>query len=111
MQNNMSKEITSTKGTILILDNFKTCIFLGKDNEGFDHSIVKTKDREELFDALVCLIAQEVESSGEETQMKYELIMSSIFTALSLAVPELYNLEDYSKIITKVREKGQKTAS
>lgn len=106
-QKKHSIESDTTKGAMLLIDSFSEAVFIGRDNEGFHHSLMKADEAKKLWMMVAKVVADEVEDD-ERVGLKYEMIASAIIFGLSIALPEQYDTELFQAIITKARQNRDK---
>lgn len=103
MSNNNVQESDSTKGAILLVDNFEAMFCISVDKAGYLHCLTKAKTTEELWKSIARVVAVEVEYD-KRSGLKFEMIASAIIAGLSIALPEQYDTADFQPIITKARQ-------
>ena len=106
MSNNNVRESESTKGAILLVDNFETMFCIAVDGDGYLHCLTKAKTTKDLWASIARVVAGEVEDDNR-SGLKFEMIASAIIAGLSIALPEQYDTDDFQPIITKARQNSK----
>lgn len=100
------QETDTTKGAILIVDNFEMMFCISVDNDGYLHCLTKAKTTKDLWTSIAKVVAGEVEDD-ERSGLKFEMIADAIIAGLSIALPEQYDTADFQPIITKARQNSK----